>query len=234
MQAAGRVQMAIDQWLLDQHCQGLHPPTLRFYTWLPAAISLGYHQRRFPEFWRQLTWQNQPIDLVQRPSGGRAVLHQGDLTYTLVTSDIPGNRMQAYQYLCEFLIRGWRSLGVDLQYGAAGRGYIHNPDCFGTATAADLVMPNGAKLIGSAQLRRGNTLLQQGSMRLNPDPGLFQQVFGGETAAIALPQHCSSAALIQKVSQALITSAESWFGIQLVSCPLSQAEWQTILPRVKP
>ena len=218
----------------QQHYQGLHPSTLRFYTWSPPAISLGYHQRRYPEFWQQLTWQNQSIEVVQRPSGGRAVLHQGDLTYAIVTSasatpGITGNRMQDYQYLCEFLIQGWRSLGIELHYGEAGRGYIHNPDCFGTATAADLVMPNGIKLIGSAQLRRGSALLQHGSMRLNPDPDLFQQVFGEAREAIAPSWNCSRETLIQDVCLGLMASAESWFGIQLSLCPLSDQEWQAIL-----
>lgn len=173
--------MAIDQWLLEEHRQGKHPPTLRFYTWLPVAISLGYHQRRYPEFWQTLTWQGKAVDLVRRPSGGRAVLHQGDLTYAVVTSGLSGNRIQDYQTICEFLIRGWRSLGVELGFGNAGRGYIHsyvhNPNCFGTATVADLVLADGTKLIGSAQLRRDQAILQHGSMRLTPDRGLFEQVF---------------------------------------------------------
>jgi lipoate-protein ligase A len=77
--ASGSVQMAIDQWLLEQHLAGQIPPTLRFYTWQPAAISLGYHQRRWPEFWQELSWRGIPVELVRRPSGGRAVLHQGEL-----------------------------------------------------------------------------------------------------------------------------------------------------------
>src|SRR5690348_857544 len=137
MEAPGRVQMAIDEWLLEQHRLGLHPPALRFYTWSPIAISLGYHQRRWPDFWQNLTWQGTKIDLVRRPTGGRAVLHQGDLTYAVVTSGLTGDRLKVYQKLCEFLIQGWRSLGVNLHYGSAGRGYIHNPNCFGTATGAD-------------------------------------------------------------------------------------------------
>ncbi|HSM82971.1 MAG TPA: lipoate--protein ligase family protein, partial [Nodosilinea sp.] len=81
--APGAVQMAIDTWLLDQHQRHGHPPTLRFYTWSPAAISLGVSQRQqIPEHWRGLRWQGQPVDLVQRPTGGRGVLHQGDLTYS--------------------------------------------------------------------------------------------------------------------------------------------------------
>lgn len=120
--AAGSVQMSIDTWLLEQHRLGLHPPTLRFYTWSPAAISLGYHQHRYPEHWHNLIWHGEPVDLVRRPSGGRAVLHQGDLTYAVITSGLTGNRMQAYETICEFLIQGWRQLGIELHYGQAGRG----------------------------------------------------------------------------------------------------------------
>ncbi|MEO1299948.1 MAG: lipoate--protein ligase family protein, partial [Cyanobacteria bacterium J06636_16] len=75
--------MAVDTWLLDQLIAGQQPPTLRFYRWRPAAISLGYHQKRWPATWRALSWQDQPVDLVKRPTGGRAVLHQGDLTYAI-------------------------------------------------------------------------------------------------------------------------------------------------------
>ena len=140
LEAPGNVQMAIDRWLLEQHQQKNHPPTLRFYTWSPPAISLGYHQRQYPEYWEYLTWQGEKLDLVRRPSGGRAVLHQGDLTYAVVTSGLTGSRLQMYEKICEFLIQGWRSLGVELHYGTEGRGYIHNPNCFATATSADLVL----------------------------------------------------------------------------------------------
>lgn len=176
--APGAVQMAIDAWLLEQHLEGKMPSVLRFYTWSPAAISLGYHQRSWPEHWQHLTWQGQPIELVRRPTGGRAVLHQGDLTYAVITSNLPGSRMEVYRYLCQFLITGLRSHNLSLQFGEAGRGYIHNPDCFGTATAADLVLPTGEKLIGSAQLRRRQGILQHGSIRVQQDVGLLEEVFG--------------------------------------------------------
>lgn len=229
MQTAGAVHMALDAWLFEQHCWGLHPPTLRFYTWEPIAISLGYHQHRYPPSWQQLTWQGQSIDLVRRPSGGRAVLHQGDLTYAVITSGISGNRMQAYQTLSEFLIQGWRSIGVDLHYGQVGRGYIHNPNCFGTATAADLVLTNQAKFIGSAQLRRGNALLQHGSMRLQPDPHLLRQVFGAADEAVVLPAHLSPATLMQTAIDALTTAAAECFSARFEVQPLSAAEWQAVL-----
>ncbi len=240
LEAAGNVQMAIDRWLLEQHQSGKHPPTLRFYTWSPAAISLGYHQRQYPEFWQNLIWQGRKLDVVRRPNliwqgrkldvvrrptGGRAVLHQGDLTYTMVTSGLNGKRLQAYQKICEFLIQGWRSLGVELQYGTAGRGYIHNPNCFGTATGADLVLPDGGKLIGSAQLRRAGAILQHGSIRLNQDAELFSQIFGAESWTKAqLPENLS----VEKIITTLIAAASDCFEMELVVQPLSQSEWQDL------
>ncbi|MFB2834685.1 biotin/lipoate A/B protein ligase family protein [Floridanema evergladense] len=228
LEASGKVQMAIDEWLLEQHRLGLHPPALRFYTWSPGAISLGYHQRRWPDFWENLYWQNTKLDLVRRPTGGRAVLHQGDLTYAIITSGISGSRMQVYQKLCEFLIVGWRSLGVNVHYGIAGRGYIHNPNCFATATGADLLLDNGSKFVGSAQLYRDGAILQHGSMLLQPDRSLFSLVFS-ETASPTINLSIQlEKSLIPKVIEALISAAETCFNTQLVLHPLTDLEWQQI------
>lgn len=230
LKVPGQVQMAIDKWLVEQHQLGMHPSTLRFYTWSPPAISLGYHQSKWPEYWQQLTCKGVPLEVVRRPTGGRAVLHQGDLTYAVVTSGLSGSRIQAYQTICQFLIQGWRSLGVELHYGSTGRGYIHNPSCFGTATGADLVLADGAKIIGSAQHRRGGAILQHGSIRLEPDAALFNQVFSGESLnSFQLPIAQRGEALIQTVSEALIAAAVSCFGIVLDVQPLSPSEWEAIL-----
>lgn len=219
--------MAIDRWLLQS--EYLHRPTLRFYTWSPPAISLGYHQSNWPAYWQHLTWQGVPVELVRRPTGGRAVLHQGDLTYAVAISGLCGNRAQAYQKICEFLIQGWRSLGVELHYGGVGRGYIHNPSCFGTATGADLVL-DGTKFIGSAQYKRGNAILQHGSIRLEPDAKLFTQVFSAEPFhQIQLPFTQKGEALIQTVTQALIAAVADCFKVQLVMQPLCEFEWAAIL-----
>lgn len=223
LEASGKVQMAIDSWLLEQHQANCHPPTLRFYTWSPAAISLGYHQRQFPEFWKSLTWEGKAIDLVRRPSGGRAVLHQGDLTYAVVTSGLGSDRMQAYQTICGFLIQGWKQLGIELRYGEAGRGYIHNPNCFGTATGADLITTDGVKLIGSAQLRRNDTILQHGSMRIKPDVKLFAQVFEQEIEVVEFEMS------IDTILNTLIDAARKHFKINFVIQELTDSEWDEIL-----
>lgn len=220
--------MAIDSWLLERHLLGVHPPTLRFYTWSPPAISLGYHQRRYPEFWRELTWEGQPLDLVRRPTGGRAVLHQGDLTYAAIASNLQGTRIEVYEHICQFIIKGWQKLGVNLDYGTAGKGYIHNPNCFGMATGADLVLADGTKLVGSAQLRRGNGVLQHGSMRLNPDPELFCQVFGESILLPQIPLRETKAQLDTLIS-VLTEAASECFGVKLQLQPLSEAEMAEIL-----
>lgn len=224
-EASGAIQMSIDRWLLDQHILGQIPPTLRFYTWSKPTISLGYHQRHYPEHWQSLVWQDLPVDLVKRPTGGRGVLHQGDLTYALIGSGFVGKRVEVYQQICQFLLDGWRSLNIELGYGTAGTGYIHNPNCFGTATSADLVCADGYKLIGSAQLIKSGAVLQHGSMRINPDLELFHQVFG-ET--ITSPPDEIFQLTHAQIIDALINSAQKHFQIEFEVEPLIDREWSEI------
>ncbi len=225
LSAPGDVQMKIDRWLLQEYVVGRMPPTLRFYDWSPVAISLGYHQRRYPVAWKNLSWQGQLVDLVRRPTGGRAVLHQGDLTYSIITSG-QGKRLAIYQRLCEFLILGWQRLGLDLSYGNQGKEYRDQPDCFATATGADLVLANGYKLIGSAQLIRDGAVLQHGSMRLQPDAGLFELVFG--TKAPVMPPSLGEYAR-DAIINTLVQAATDCWGISWQLKPLTAAEMAIIL-----
>jgi lipoate---protein ligase len=225
IEATGQIQMSIDRWLLEQHIFGNIPPTLRFYTWSQPTISLGYHQRHYPEHWRALVWHERLIDLIKRPTGGRGVLHQGDLTYALIGSGFVGKRVGIYQQICQFLIDGWRSIGVDLQYGHAGTGYIHNPNCFGTATSADLVCADGYKLIGSAQLIKSGAILQHGSMRLNPDLELFEKVFG---ESIDPPHQDILQLTMHQIIDVLTQAAQKYFQIEFHAEPLSDREWLQI------
>lgn len=215
--------MAIDAWLWSQHHLGEHPPCLRFYQWQPAAISYGYHQKDLPQHWQTLAWAGDPLDLVRRPTGGRAVLHQGDLTYALVRSYSNRSRRQAYEQLSQFLIQGFKTLGISLTLGSDQGQYQRNVNCFASATHADLVLEDGYKLIGSAQAWNGTTVLQHGSIRLSPDPDLWEQVF---QAPFILPNHHfpSIEIIITTLSQALADH----FGISLYSEPLTSEEWSAL------
>ncbi|MFN4066229.1 MAG: lipoate--protein ligase family protein [Thermosynechococcus sp.] len=215
--APGRVQMAVDRWLW----QVSDRPCLRFYTWSPLAISLGYSQRQIPEHWQHLHWQGQPVELVRRPTGGRAVLHQGDLTYSLVVWGLGQRRRQVYADLCQFLRVGFARLGWPLQLGQERYAANAPLNCFARATAADLVLPSGEKVIGSAQAWRGDRVLQHGSLVLTPDPDLWQQVFGSIPHRQSLPP-------LEVVQTALLEAFEAQWQVKLTPEPLSDREWQEI------
>lgn len=220
----GKTQMAIDEWLLNQHQQGNQPPCLRFYTFNPPAITLGISQRKkIPYHWHNLTWQGQKIDLVQRPTGGRGVLHQGDLTYAVITSHLEGNLEAVYRQICQFLIMGWQRLEIDLHFGKPSRQYLKSANCFALATEADLIDGEGNKFIGSAQLRKGKFILQHGSMILNPDRALFQEVFPNSTPLIN--RQIES---IEKVIVTLMQMGEECFNCQFITQSLSTQEWTEI------
>ncbi len=224
LNASGDIQMAIDNWLLQQHRFYGHPSTLRFYTWQPEAISLGYHQKDYPQEWHDL-----PLDIVRRPTGGQAVVHKGDLTYSIVTSRISGKRGETYRYLCQFLINGWQSLGVELNYGNQNNKYANHPNCFATTTNADLLTAEGKKAIGSAQLRQRKAVLQHGSMCLTDNSELFIKIFNEPAPQNLLTTISSSEnRTVPRIVEALTLAAKDWFKINLVLQPLSAVEWQDI------
>jgi lipoate-protein ligase A len=152
------------------------------------------------------------------------VLHKGELTYAVITRT-DGKRRETYEYICEFLIQGFADLGIQLEYGKAGKGYINNPNCFATATSADLVSSDGRKLIGSAQLYRDHSVLQHGSIAIQPDYKLLQQIFGVETPVVGLaellnPNIRGEEQLVDRAIAALTQAAAKHFGTQFVDFPL--------------
>ncbi|WP_013320785.1 lipoyl protein ligase domain-containing protein [Gloeothece verrucosa] len=219
MAASGRLQMAVDTWLLEQHLKGNQPSVLRFYRFEPLVISLGFLQRTYPQHWDSLQ-----IERVRRPTGGRAVLHSNDLCYSVITSNIKGKRAEIYQQLCEFLVQGWRDLGLELYYGEAGRGYIHKASCFGTATNADLVDAEGNKFIGSALRCSHEGIIQQGSMQLDTDPNLFQAIFGEAAPKAQFKNVFEDQAFLENIISTLTDAACRCFNIELIAQPLSDEE----------
>ncbi len=222
--------MAIDSWLFRQYENELSYPILRFYTWSKPTISLGYLQKKYPDSWNHLIWKNDPLDVVIRPTGGRAVLHQGDLTYMVIMSLDHRKTLDIYQDICQFLIEGWKTLGIPLQYGTAKRGYIHNSSCFNTATIADLITVEGNKLIGSAQKRGKKSVLQHGSMVLSTDKALFEMIFKQVAPwNLTLKEQLSKDYSIDNIIEVLTQVVKEHFNIELITQPLSEEEWQEIL-----
>lgn len=226
-EGSGQQHMDFDNHLLDCHSRDpAYPSVLRFYRWTPPAISLGFHQKTYPDRWQAIAAIHN-LDIVHRPSGGRAVLHWGDLTYAIVTDAGGGGTArsrQIYEHLCGFLIQGFAALGLELGYGKAGRGYIHNPSCFSTATNADLVIADGRKLIGSAQVYRRNSVLQHGSIAIAPNHDLLREIFGAPVPIVGYQElitevHESNNSMndiIANIMTALTQAARQHFQTQLL------------------
>lgn len=180
--------MAIDEAMLDCHIEGAVPPTLRLYGWKPAAVSIGYGQKHPEKLIERCAGRG--IDVVRRPTGGRAVLHMDELTYSFVGNagtDIEGDRLlgasiaSAYKKICQALIAAIKHLGVELEIGASQPSYRDLNDCFLSTTTADLHL-NGKKMVGSAQLRRGSAVLQHGSILLLQSQEMLPELLSGKTA----------------------------------------------------
>jgi lipoyl(octanoyl) transferase len=178
--------MAIDEAILEAHLKGLVPPTLRFYGWQPEAVSIGYAQRIDRQ--QQERISSHGFGIVRRPTGGRAVLHSGDLTYSFIGTSafLDENVTRAYKQISQALIKGLAHLGVEASLGGTDTNYRDIHDCFLAVTGADLQV-NGKKLVGSAQLRRHHGVLQHGSILLQQDQNLMARLFSKEAEGAKEP-----------------------------------------------
>ena len=161
--------MGVDEALADSVREG-GPPVLRFYRWDPACLSLGRNQPASGGY-DLAEMARRGIDCVRRPTGGRAVLHDRELTYSVaVTDGVLGGPRATYAAVNHALVAGLRRLGVPARVqGAAGR-RAPAPSlepCFAEPVAGEVVA-GGRKLVGSAQRRERGVLLQHGSLPLQP------------------------------------------------------------------
>lgn len=170
--AAGAWNMAVDDVVLDGVACGTAPPTLRFYGWIPACLSLGYFQSFSVvdvEACRRLG-----VDIVRRPTGGRAILHDREVTYSIaLPARILGHDrgiLPSYHRISRALQTGLTRLGVVTTMApesAAAASGDRGPICFDRPSAHEILL-DGRKLVGSAQVRRANALLQHGSILIEP------------------------------------------------------------------
>src|ERR1700730_14239684 len=170
--AAGGWNMAVDEVLLDGVAEGSAPPTLRFYEWAPPCLSLGYFQPF--EVVDVDGCRSLGVDVVRRPPGGRAILHDRELTYSvalplsLLGGD--GGVLPSYHRLSLALERGLNRLGIPVVLApetAAQTASDHGPVCFDRPSAHEILL-DGRKLVGSAQVRRATAILQHGSILIEP------------------------------------------------------------------
>lgn len=150
----GYWNMALDEVLMKSVSNNaVDTPTLRLYGWFPTAISIGYFQSMDKEIDVEKC-KNTGVDLVRRMTGGGAVLHDSELTYSFITRKYPQNILESYKMICEPIIICLVNLG------------------FNKVRFAPLndVVVEGKKVSGNAQTRKEGILLQHGTILLDVDP----------------------------------------------------------------
>lgn len=170
--APGSWNMAVDEAIARCAADGISPTTLRFYQWQPGAVSLGRHQPVADIDRAQV--ERRGYGLVRRPTGGRAILHIDELTYSIAgqaeDESLQGAVLDSYNRLSEGLMLGLQRLGLEATKAPATNraGLDVSPVCFEVPSAYELVVGQH-KIMGSAQSRRGGYVLQHGSLPLHGD-----------------------------------------------------------------
>lgn len=171
--------MQIDSDLLDNAIKKqAKEPTFRLYGWKPACVSLGRNQK--DGFIDEILLKNYKIDIVRRLTGGRALLHDNEITYSYVcpTSSLKHgeNVVESYKEISQILIDAFKKIGIELDFGGERKPQGHKDYCMLVSTGADLCW-NGRKLIGSAQFRKEGYILQHGSILYDYDKNLLEKIF---------------------------------------------------------
>lgn len=247
--ADGATNMAVDEAIAAAVAAGEQPPTLRLYGWRPHAVSLGYHQELDGGIDRAAVAER-GYGIVRRPTGGRAILHADELTYSFcIRQDAirGGNStMESYREISRGIIAGLELLGATVSLGADGSA-PPDPGFCGQDTGADAARPicfartarcdlqaEGRKVVGSAQVRRNGGILQHGSIPITIDledqvavmPGsdgrISRQVLAG--AAMSVVELLGRPVGYDEVSQAVALGFAESFEVDLVPHGLSTAE----------
>jgi lipoate-protein ligase A len=147
--------MAIDKAVLVANSKGKAPPTVRFYTWKPPAISIGYFQSLSEEV-DLVVCKDLGVDYIRRITGGGAVFHDKELTYSIVIPEsnpkVPKNVLESYRRICGAVIKGLKHLWIESKY-----------------TPINDIIVNNKKISGNAQTRKSKTVLQHGTVLMDVD-----------------------------------------------------------------
>ncbi len=237
----GASNMAVDCAILEAVASGEQPPTLRLYGWAPFCLSLGYGQRSRDV--DQDALEDRGWALLRRPTGGKAILHGDELTYSLclpLEHPLAGKDvLESYRRISAILLRALESLGLApaaQHQGKGGRQADLGPICFEMPSHYE-ISSGGRKLIGSAQLRRQGLLLQHGTLPLHGDLARICDLLHFESAesraaqklklrerALTLAQAAGKSVSWAAAAAAIEQSFGREFDLQLAPAPLSAAE----------
>jgi lipoate-protein ligase A len=239
--APGAWNMAVDEAILASIGKNLVPPTLRLYAWDPPCLSLGYAQPSSDVDRHSLAahgWH-----LVRRPTGGRAILHTDELTYSVIGpfSDprLAGSVLDSYRCLASALLSALHRLNIPAEshaISAPQASTAKGPVCFEVPSNYEITVIN-KKLIGSAQARRKEGLLQHGALPLYGDLTRITQVLrfpdeaARQEAASRLLSRATTAEAVlgyplswQAAAQAFQSAFQDTLNLQLTPEPLTNHE----------
>ena len=175
----GQENMQIDSDLLEYAIKNqLKEPIFRLYGWSPACVSLGRNQKS--DFLDLAFLKQNNIDYVRRLTGGRALLHDNEITYSYICPisflENGENVVNSYKEISKVLIDAFKKLDIELDFGGTKKVNGHKDYCMLVSTGADLCYKN-RKLIGSAQFRKEGYILQHGSILYDYDKELLEKIF---------------------------------------------------------
>lgn len=238
--ASGAWNMAVDEAVFEHAGRGEVLPTLRLYAWDPACLSLG-HAQPFTDV-DSARLQSYGWEVVRRVTGGRAILHTDELTYSVTgpadEPNLAGTVLESYNRLAGALLAAVQnlSLPVEMEEGKADSSGASNPVCFEAPSTYEITV-DGKKLIGSAQARRKAGVLQHGSLPLTGDLTRICQalIFPDESArAIAMGRLLAHATTVESVlgrevawenaAQAFVRGFEAQLELKLEAGELSESE----------
>lgn len=203
--------MAIDEYLL-YNC---NDPVLRIYGWSKQCISIGYFQSTDEVDFKKCKEQN--VDVVRRITGGGAVFHDMEVTYSFVTKDFSQGIMESYKEISEIVIQALKKLGLDAKFSPLND-----------------VTVNEKKVCGNAQTRKNNTLLQHGTILLKVDVEkmfsllrVSKEKISDKNISDVKNRVAGISKTFDQVSDALKNSTRDIFGCELVSYTLSDKELES-------
>jgi lipoate-protein ligase A len=238
--AHGAWNMAVDEAILEHIYRNKSLPTLRLYAWDPPCLSLG-HAQPFADVDRNRL-EHHGWEVVRRVTGGRAILHTDELTYSVIAPSneprVEGSILESYNRLAQALLSAVQSLEipVEIKKDKVSENSTANPVCFEVPSTYEITV-NGKKLIGSAQARKKEGVLQHGSLPLTGDLSRICQalVFENESAREEASKRLLERATTvesalgvgiswMKAAQAFIHAFEAQLGLSFERGGLSESE----------
>jgi lipoyl(octanoyl) transferase len=238
--AHGAWNMALDEAILEHIGRAESLPTLRLYAWDPPCLSLGHAQPFADVDMRRL--RERGWEVVRRATGGRAILHTDELTYSVIApndeSRLAGTVLESYNRLAQALLQAVKELElpVEMKEGRVDPSSMPNPVCFEVPSTYEITV-GGKKLIGSAQARKKDGVLQHGSLPLAGDLTricqalVFESESARETASRRLLERATTVemALGRQVSweaaaQAFLHAFEAQLGLSFLKGEVSASE----------